>query len=610
MALNRDMGPIARLPSLGELPAAVLHALPAPRTPLEVADIPHQVGLHEARMRHALLCMAAAEGGDVHGDDGLSAAREGRDAPARLYAPQPWKENARRRLHMEGVPPTHTVGEADMGKLVVLEGAEYWFCVRVDKGGLEWVVVTASRLRRQQSKGPACYRVLRECLRSMGPMCRAYRCTTGDVPQAPAVFVEVAQPPRVPGQDVWPVAPSNMWQVEHAAAMCRALQGQATALPKAPVAQSSSNRLAASLALLHGGSRAWCWVVVALEPHSSALRVYERGENTMLTVRSPTWKPCTSVSSVATGARRCISRGPGWARPRSVSAGRVEAMPYAWSRRRTWRRGSERSPRPGGRLRATRRSSLMRGAAGWRSSFPWKGCCTCRNRPLCRRLGPQPPQPVAKAVLKAAPKPPTKKGLPDQYGNYTNIRYVLRHFGGELATEQRGSKELNICPWSKPEGAGHCSWRAGKKRRPAHLQPKDLLDHLARDHGSDPAQRDQAMAMIKSVMLGGLAGPFASAQARSKALALPAGARPAGEHGASPSATSSGARGSAAVSSAGSTGAGASGAGTARSSAVSRGTHPATAPSTGGREGVGVWSCDKLFGPAARARRGRSPSLW
>ena len=63
VALNKDMGPIACLPSLGELPAAVLGALPAPRTPLEVADILHQVGLPEARLQHSLLCMAAAEGG-------------------------------------------------------------------------------------------------------------------------------------------------------------------------------------------------------------------------------------------------------------------------------------------------------------------------------------------------------------------------------------------------------------------------------------------------------------------------------------------------------------------------------------------------------------------
>ena len=155
----------------------------------------------------------------------------------------------------------------------------------MNTGGLEWVVVTASGLRRQHSGGPACYRVLRDCLRSLGAVCRAYRCTTGDVPQAPAVFVEVTQPPRVQGQDVWPVPLSNMWQAEHAAAMCRALRGQAPALPKAPAVQSSSNRPAASLALLHGGSRAWCWVVVALEPHSSALRVYDHGEGTALTIR-------------------------------------------------------------------------------------------------------------------------------------------------------------------------------------------------------------------------------------------------------------------------------------------------------------------------------------
>ena len=83
VVLNRDMGPIARLPSLGELPAEVLDALPAPRTPLAVADVQHNVGLPGARMQHALLCMAAAaDGGDVHADDSVPAARAGRDAAA------------------------------------------------------------------------------------------------------------------------------------------------------------------------------------------------------------------------------------------------------------------------------------------------------------------------------------------------------------------------------------------------------------------------------------------------------------------------------------------------------------------------------------------------
>ena len=191
-----------------------------------------------------------------------------------------------------------------------------------------------------------------------------------------------------------------------------------------------------------------------------------------------------------------------------------------------------------------------------------------------------PPAAVTKPLSKAAPKPPPKKSHPHQYGNYTNIRYVLRHFGGELATEQRGSKELNVCPWCRLEGAGLCSWGASKHCRPAQLHPKDLPDHLMRDHGSDLAQRDQAMAMIAGIMPRGQAGRFASAQARSRTLALPTRGRPAGGQGASPSATSSGASGSAATSLTGSARASASGNGDARS-AVSSAIRPAATPSAG-----------------------------
>ena len=69
--------------------------------------------------------------------------------------------------------------------------------------------------------------------------------------------------------------------------------------------------------------------------------------------------------------------------------------------------------------------------------------------------------------------------------------------------------------------------------------------------------------MLAGVIPGGQAGPFALAQARSRALMLPAGARPAAERGASPSAARSGAIGSAArrgaVTSTGSTAASTSG---------------------------------------------------
>ena len=100
VVLNRDMGPIARLPSLGELPAAVLDALPAPRTPLDVADVPHSVGLPGACMQHALLCMAAAADGGMsmlmtvslqHVQDAMQ--------QQRMHAPQPWEGAA---LYLQG----------------------------------------------------------------------------------------------------------------------------------------------------------------------------------------------------------------------------------------------------------------------------------------------------------------------------------------------------------------------------------------------------------------------------------------------------------------------------------------------------------------------------
>ena len=116
VVLNRDMGPIARLPSLGELPAAVLDALPAPRTPLDLADVPHSVGLPGARMQHALLCMAAAADGGMsmlvtvslqHVQDAMQ--------QQRMHAPQPWEESAKRWLRVESVPSTKYGGRGAYG---------------------------------------------------------------------------------------------------------------------------------------------------------------------------------------------------------------------------------------------------------------------------------------------------------------------------------------------------------------------------------------------------------------------------------------------------------------------------------------------------------------
>ena len=202
-----------------------------------------------------------------------------------------------------------------------------------------------------------------------------------------------------------------------------------------------------------------------------------------------------------------------------------------------------------------------------------------------------PPAAAARQAPKAAPKPPPKRGQPPQYGSYANIRYVLQHFGGDLATDQRGTKTIKVCPWSRLDGAGHCTWKAGTHCRPTHLHPEDLLDHIQRDHATDLAQRDQALAMLAGVMPGGQAGSFASAPAGSRALTLPTAARPAAERGASPSAARSGPIGSAArrgaVTSTGSTAASTSSGQAEGEPATSAGSQQATTASGGGPRGQG-----------------------
>ena len=79
-----------------------------------------------------------------------------------------------------------------------------------------------------------------------------------------------------------------------------------------------------------------------------------------------------------------------------------------------------------------------------------------------------PPVRPTAPVAKTAPKPARKKGLGVPYGSYSNIREVMKHFGGHLATEQRGVSDVNVCPWSRLEGAGR--WPMGG-RPPPEAQP-------------------------------------------------------------------------------------------------------------------------------------------
>ena len=466
---NRDMGPIARLPSLGELPAAVLDAMPAPRTALGVADVQQSVGLPGARMQHALLCMAAAADGGMsmlmtvslqHLQDAMQ--------QQRMHAPQPWEESAKRWLRVESVPPTHTEGIADMGRLVVLEGAEYWACVWVETGGLELVVVTACRLSRQQSRGPACCRVFRECLRELGPVRRAHRCTAEDIPLAPVVFVEVMRPPAIQGQDVWPIAPSNMWQAEHAAVMCRALQGYAAA----PAAQSSSNRLAASLALLHSVSRAWCWVVAALEPHSSALRLYDRGEGTVLTVCPADLEALHLSALSGDGGEALYLQGTvaGAAATRSRRQSGGDALRLVMAENMgPWLLAFSTS---GWKVEGDREKFADARRHWVEEQFPVGGMLHLPQPPSMPLVRPAAsPAAAARPAPKAVPKPPPKRSPPPQYGAYATIRSVLRHFGGDLATELRGTKTINVCPWSRLDGAGHSLHMESWQALPAHATP-------------------------------------------------------------------------------------------------------------------------------------------
>ena len=383
-----------------------------------------------------------------------------------------------------------------------------------------------------------------------------------------------------------------MWQAEHAAGMCRALQGHVAALPRAPAAQSSSNRPAASLTLLHSVSRAWCWVVAALEPHSSALRLYDRGEGTVLTVR-PADREALHLSALSGDRGEALYlqgtvAGASATRFRRQSGGDALRLVMA-ENMGPWLRAFS-------TFRWKVEGDREKFADAWRrwveEQFPVGGMLHLPQPPSVPPVRPAaPPAAAARQAPKAAPKPPPKRGQPPQYGGYANIRYVLQHFGGDLATEQRGTKTINVCPWSRLDGAGHCTWKAGTNCRPTHLHPKDPLDHIQRDHATDPAQRDQALAMLAGVMPGGQAGPFASAQARSRALTLPTGARPAAERGASPSAARSGAIGSAArrgaVTSTGSTAASTSSRQAEGEPAASAMSQQATTASGGGPRGKG-----------------------
>ena len=159
--------------------------------------------------------------------------------------------------------------------------------------------------------------------------------------------------------------------------------------------------------------------------------------------------------------------------------------------------------------------------------------------------------------------------------------------------------DVNVFPWFWLEGAGQCPWRACRHLKPSQLNPSDLFDHQARNHGSDPAQREQAEAVITGVTRDGLAGLFAVAKAGSWTPAQPSGVQSSQAQEASSSALLSGARGSVAVSRAGGIGAdlGAARSRASQASPAPRGACPVPASFRSVREGSTLGRAKGTFHP-------------
>ena len=176
--------------------------------------------------------------------------------------------------------------------------------------------------------------------------------------------------------------------------------------------------------------------MAALEPHSSALRLFDRGQGTVLTVRpadlealhlgalsgdggTAPYLQGTVTGAAATRFRRqsggdalrlvmAENMGP-WLRAFSTSRWKVEGDREKFGD--AWRRWVEEQFPVGGMLHLPQPPSVppVRPAAS--------------------------PAAAARPAPQAAPKPPPKRSPPPEYGAYANIRYVLQHFGGDLATE-------------------------------------------------------------------------------------------------------------------------------------------------------------------------------
>ena len=189
--------------------------------------------------------------------------------------------------------------------------------------------------------------------------------------------------------------------------------GSSGGSPQGAGGAGCSNRPAASPALLHSVSRAWCWVVVALEPHSSAVRLYDRGQGTVLTVRPADLEALhlgalsgdrgTALylqGAVACSAAMRFRRQSGGDAFRLVMAQNMGPWLRAFSTSR-WRVEGDRE----------------KFADAWRrwveEQFPVRGMLHLPQTPSVPLVRPTaPPAATARQAPKAAPKPPPKRSPP------------------------------------------------------------------------------------------------------------------------------------------------------------------------------------------------------
>ena len=139
---------------------------------------------------------------------------------------------------------------------------------------VDWVEVMGDRLVRRQSLGTAAFGVLGDHMPFVGPVPGMEVCARRHPTGGCGVRRgdDGAPPPRTrrlaggPRQHVAPKA--------RGCHVCNA--GTRYSSPSKNAGSEGIQRPAPSVAKLHNGMRAWFGVIVALEPRSSALRLYDR----------------------------------------------------------------------------------------------------------------------------------------------------------------------------------------------------------------------------------------------------------------------------------------------------------------------------------------------